>query len=96
MMETTIHRDSSVPLYTQIAEALRLQIQYEKLKAGENFPSERELAEQYGVSRMTVRQAVQRLRKEGLIYYERGVGTFVTSWINFAAKDFFAQNQINI
>ena len=77
-METLIQRDSSTPLYAQIAEALRLQIQSEKLKAGENFPSERELAEQYGVSRMTVRQAVQRLRKEGLIYYERGVGTFVT------------------
>lgn len=77
-METTIQRDSSIPLYTQIAEALKLQIQSEELKAGENFPSERELAEQYGVSRMTVRQAVQRLRKKGLIYYERGVGTFVT------------------
>lgn len=75
-----IQRDSSTPLYTQIAKALRLQIQSEELKAGENFPSERELAEQYGVSRMTARQAVQSLRKEGLVYYERGVGTFVTDY----------------
>jgi GntR family transcriptional regulator len=66
-------------LHTQIAEALTLQIQHDELKAGENFPSERDLAERFGVSRMTVRQALQRLRQEGLIYYERGVGTFVTN-----------------
>ena len=78
-MRTVIQRDSPIPIYSQIAEALRLQIQSDELKAGENFPSERELAELFGVSRMTVRQAVQRLRQEGLIYYERGVGTFVTN-----------------
>ncbi|HEY0656995.1 MAG TPA: GntR family transcriptional regulator [Pyrinomonadaceae bacterium] len=66
-------------MHTQIAEALMLQIQRGELKPGENFPSERDLAERFGVSRMTVRQALQRLRQEGLIYYERGVGTFVTN-----------------
>ncbi|MCU1290814.1 MAG: hypothetical protein JWN60_3043 [Acidobacteria bacterium] len=78
-MEITLLRNSAIPLHTQITEALRLQIQQDELKAGENFPSERELAERYGVSRMTVRQALQRLRQEGLIYYERGVGTFVAN-----------------
>lgn len=76
-MQNTLIRDSATPLHIQIAEALRLQIQIDEIKAGENFPSERELAEHYGVSRMTVRQALHPLRKEGLIYHERGVGTFV-------------------
>lgn len=70
-------RDGTVPLHTQIAEALRIQIQNEEFK--ENIPSERELAELYAVSRMTVRQALQKLRNEGLIYNERGVGTFVNN-----------------
>lgn len=78
MMQTTLRRNHATPLHMQIFEALRLQIQNTELKAGENFPSERDLAEVYGVSRMTVRQALQRLRHEGLIYHERGVGTFVS------------------
>jgi GntR family transcriptional regulator len=77
-MSKKLSRDGGTPLYTQISEVLRLKIRDDEFKAGENFPSERELAESYGVSRMTVRQALQRLRQEGLIYHERGVGTFVT------------------
>ncbi|MDQ4121868.1 MAG: GntR family transcriptional regulator [Acidobacteriota bacterium] len=79
MALTILRRNDSTPLHAQICEALRLRIQSTELKAGETFPSERELAELYGVSRMTVRQALQRLRQEGLIYHERGVGTFVSS-----------------
>ncbi len=77
-MQTVLLRDGATPLHTQITEALRLQIKRNELKAGENFPSERELAERYAVSRMTVRQALRHLRQENLIYHERGVGTFVT------------------
>ncbi len=77
-MQTVLLRDGATPLHTQITEALRLQIKQNELKAGENFPSERELAERYAVSRMTVRQALRHLRQENLIYHERGVGMFVT------------------
>lgn len=78
-MSNVLLRDSATPLHAQITEALQLQIKAGELKAGENFPSERELAERFGVSRMTVRQALQRLRHDGLIYHERGVGTFVAN-----------------
>ncbi len=78
-MRTILTRDGATPLHTQITEALRLQIKDNKLKAGENFPSERELAERFAVSRMTVRQALRYLRQENLIYHERGVGTFVSN-----------------
>ena len=78
-MANVLLRNSNVPLHAQITEALQLQIERGELKAGENFPSERDLAERFGVSRMTVRQALQRLRHEGLIYRERGVGTFVAN-----------------
>ncbi len=78
MTRTTLRRNDTTPLHAQICEALRLQIKSTGLKAGETFPSERELAETYGVSRMTVRQALRQLRQDGLIYNERGVGTFVS------------------
>jgi GntR family transcriptional regulator len=78
-MSNVLLRNSATPLHAQITEALQLQIKDGELKAGENFPSERELAESFGVSRMTVRQALLRLRHDGLIYRERGVGTFVAN-----------------
>jgi len=78
-MQKQLSRNSATPLHVQIAEVLRTKIQNEEFSDRENFPSERELAEQYTVSRMTVRQALQNLRNEGLIYHERGVGTFVNN-----------------
>ncbi len=78
-MQNILQRNGIVPLHAQIAEALRIRIQNDEFKEKENLPSERELAEQFVVSRMTVRQALQKLRLEGLIYHERGVGTFVNN-----------------
>lgn len=78
-MGNILLRDGATPLHAQITETLRLQIKENQLKAGENFPSERDLAERFAVSRMTVRQALRHLRQENLIYHERGVGTFVSN-----------------
>ena len=64
------------PALLQIEQALRRQIEDGELAPGEAI-SERELSEQLGVSRMTTRQALNTLRDEGLIYTERGRGTFV-------------------
>jgi GntR family transcriptional regulator len=50
------------------------------LKPGERLPSEEELAAQFGVSRMTVRQGVSDLTDEGLLYRRQGIGTFVTQF----------------
>ncbi|MFM8394018.1 MAG: GntR family transcriptional regulator, partial [Acidobacteriota bacterium] len=71
-----LNKHSFTPLYYQIEQALRRQIEDGELAPGEAI-SERELSEQLGVSRMTTRQALNTLRDEGLIYTERGRGTFV-------------------
>lgn len=66
-----------VPLYFQLAEDLRKQIASAKLKPGDALPTEEQLCARYGVSRITVRRAVDDLIVEGLIKRRRGVGTFV-------------------
>jgi GntR family transcriptional regulator len=70
-------KNSPIPLYYQLAERLQEQIRSGELRSGEQLPSERELSEQVGVSRMTARQAVAYLAREGLLEVKPGVGTFV-------------------
>ncbi len=77
-MNLILDRISSVPLYAQIHEKLRRQIETDELKAGAAVPSERELADICKVSRMTARQALNALKNEGFVYQERGIGTFVS------------------
>jgi len=65
------------PLYSQLYSRLAEQIASGELKAGEQLPPERELAESMHVSRITARQALDALAKKGLVYREQGRGTFV-------------------
>jgi GntR family transcriptional regulator len=68
---------SPVPLYHQIVQEMKQRIERGELAPGMPLPSERELCDQYGVSRPTVRQATQELINEGLLERRRGVGTYV-------------------
>jgi GntR family transcriptional regulator len=72
-------RRGPVPLYSQVKEVLRERIG--RLRGGEHeqLPSERELARDLRISRMTVRQAVRDLIAEGAIYTAPGRGTFLAS-----------------
>ncbi|MEW6426073.1 MAG: GntR family transcriptional regulator [Bacillota bacterium] len=69
--------NNAIPLYQQLKDELREKIKTGALKPDERIPSERELCEQYHVSRMTVRQALAELANEGLLYRTHGKGTFV-------------------
>jgi len=70
--------DRSVPLYYQLANLLTQKILSCELHTGDRLPTEVELVKQYGISRITVRQALRLLEEEGLIRREVGRGTFVT------------------
>jgi len=63
------------PLWAQLAAALRERLSLGEY--GERFPTESELTTEFDVSRATVREAVRRLRAEGLLDARRGSGTFV-------------------
>src|SRR5919199_3033937 len=64
-------------VFRQLADLLRRQIDSGELGPGEPLPSELRLAQEYGISRTTVRQAIAQLRAEGLVTVERPRGTFV-------------------
>ena len=64
-------------LYEQIVQQVEESIQKGALKAGDKLPPERDLAEQFGVSRTAVREAVKALREKGMVEAYPGRGTFV-------------------
>lgn len=74
-----VDRQNRLPLYDQIESNLRELIVSGMLKAGDNVPSEWELAELYGVSRLTVRKALDELVRQRWLSKRQGVGTFVTN-----------------
>ncbi|QUL78544.1 GntR family transcriptional regulator [Brevibacterium sp. SMBL_HHYL_HB1] len=66
------------PMYRVINEDLAAQIQGGVFSSGDQLPNEHDLAKQYGVSRMTVRQALNLLEEDGLVARRHGIGTFVS------------------
>jgi GntR family transcriptional regulator, transcriptional repressor for pyruvate dehydrogenase complex len=73
-------------LYEKIVDQIENRILSGELKLGEHLPSERELAEQFRVSRTAVREAVKTLSEKGLVQVRRGRGTFVTNGTSQAMR----------
>jgi GntR family transcriptional regulator len=74
-----IDRQTKIPLYHQISQNLRELILGGPLQPGDAVPSEWELSDLYGVSRLTVRRALDELAREGWLIRRHGVGTFVAN-----------------
>ncbi|MFD1606175.1 GntR family transcriptional regulator [Oceanobacillus luteolus] len=72
-----IDKNSPIPIYYQLELQIRQFIESEQLQPGDILPSEREFTEKYNISRMTVRQAINNLVSEGLLYRQKGKGTFI-------------------
>ncbi|HWQ52119.1 MAG TPA: GntR family transcriptional regulator [Bryobacteraceae bacterium] len=77
MIAARVQKDSPIPVYLQISEAIRHVLKDISMPVGTHFPPERVMCEHVGVSKMTLRQAYALLEREGLIQCRRGVGTFV-------------------
>ncbi len=78
MVHSGVDRAKPVPLYHQVKESLRERIEAGEWPPGSRIPTEKELAAEYGVSQITVRQALARLATEGLVERCQGRGTFVS------------------
>ena len=70
-------KGSSIPLYKQLYQVIEKQIADGALKAGDQILTEAELSEKYGVSRITVRKALELLVEADILVKRQGVGTFV-------------------
>ncbi len=77
LAELKINKNLKVPYYYQLYESIVDNIEKNILLAGDRLYSEMELCEKYGVSRITVRQALKELEVNGYIIRERGKGTFI-------------------
>jgi GntR family transcriptional regulator len=71
-LQLRLDSTSFVPYYEQIVDHVRNLIREDKLKDGQTFCSEGEIARNLGISKMPVRQAFQKLRSEGLLVITRG------------------------
>jgi GntR family transcriptional repressor for pyruvate dehydrogenase complex len=73
-------------LYEQIVQQVEESIRKGALKPGDQLPPERELAQQFGVSRTAVREAVKALREKGFVEAYPGRGTFITDGTSHAIR----------
>src|SRR5215471_16885616 len=90
----TLDPEGSQPLYQQLQRGLREAIEKRILGPDDALPSERQLAEDLGVSRITVRKAIDGLVAEGLLVSRQGSGNFVSTRIekNFAKLTSFSED----
>lgn len=84
----------TLPLYQQLQRALRAAIENRVLDADDALPAERDLAADFGVSRITVRKAIDGLVAEGLLVRHHGSGTFVRPKVekNFSKLTSFSED----
>ena len=87
---------ASLPLYQQLQRGLRQAIESKLLAPDDALPPERDLAEEFSVSRITVRKAIDGLVAEGLLTRRQGSGTFVSSRVekNFSKLTSFTEDMI--
>lgn len=73
-----IDKQSGIPIYIQIQNDIKQKIEEGYWQVGTAIPAERQLAEMFNVSRMTVRQAIQGLVDDGVLQRRVGAGTFIS------------------
>ncbi len=91
-MQERIHRVKRQRLYEEIVRQFHGLIRQGALKHGDRLPSERELSEQFKVSRSSVREAIRSLELQGLVVSKRGSGTFINTENLEAALDLVTAN----
>ncbi len=90
-----IDRQSATPYYQQLVTVLERQIAQGEVAVGDQLPGESELSREYGLSRATVRQALQTLESRGLAHRVAGRGVFVSDrfesrgWVIQGREGFF-------
>lgn len=82
-------RDTMDSLYQQIADDIKGKVDREELKPNTKIPTEAELSAEYGVSRVTIRKALELLVEEEILVRKQGIGTFVSNKKLYRDLNFF-------
>ncbi len=94
-MDWSIDRDADAPIHEQVEDLIRNLIKQDEYQQGKLLPGETEIAERLDISRNTVRMAMKRLVREGLIIRNKGIGSKVNrekvttnlrAWISFTRE----------
>lgn len=75
----SVNHDSPLPLYFQVKQKMRSEVLRSGMSPGSQIPSEAELQKLFGVSRVTLRRAIEELVREGVLYSRQGMGHFVAN-----------------
>ena len=96
IMKISIDHNSAIPLYLQIENQLRNIIREPEYKKGKMLPNEVDLSKQLGISRNTLRQAINNLVTEGLLVRKKGIGTIVVNQsVSSKAKNWLSFRESN-
>ena len=87
LIKNRIEQKDKSPLYLKIADSVKLATEQKLLKGGDFIPTEREFSDKLGVSRITVRKALDVLDKEGVIVRSRGLGTMISETVEYSGKE---------
>jgi GntR family transcriptional regulator len=87
------NRKTSIPLYVRIESLVRNRILNGQLQPGDKLPTEEDLVKQFGVSQITIRNALSNLERDGLIVRSRAKGTFVAENVP-VKKKFVITNEV--
>lgn len=79
---TKLKSNNMIPLYQQLYDAIAEKIQKGEYKVGERIPSEEQLIELFGISRITVRSGIEKLCEDNILIKKHGKGTYVSSPIH--------------
>lgn len=92
-MKFSIDHKSAIPLYIQAEKLLRKIIELPEHQQGKLLPNEVQMASSLGISRNTLRQAINKLVFEGLLIRKKGVGTIVTKPVDGKANNWKSFSQ---
>lgn len=81
-----LRENEAGPRYMRLQKLIRHAVDSRRLAAGAALPSERDLCEEYGLSRVTIRKAIDGLVEEGLLERRQGAGTFVSESLQKASN----------
>lgn len=86
LIKTRLQQQDKSPLYLKVADSIKLATEQRILTGGDFIPTEREFSDLIGVSRITIRKALDILDKEGVIVRSCGRGTMISDTLEYSSK----------